>query len=531
MSVDKPTGFVSAAETARALPRTLMGGTTAMRAAGVTYLPQEVAESDKAYQVRLNRSFLFNGYGKTVADMSGKVFSRPIILGDDFPPESAAWCENIDLAGRNLDMFAKTVFEDAFEGVSYILVDMAPATDGLVTKAQEKAQNRRPWFVHVKARQVLGWRSADINGVETLTQFRFCDDQCEPDGEFGEKTVKQIKVFQREGASVTWTTYRQTDKADWVQHESGPVSIGEIAVCPVYVNRTGFMVGLPPLAGLAEVNLAHWQSQSDQRNIMHVARVPILFGSGWSNDGAPIEIGSNRLLTQPDAAAQLRYVEHSGAAIGAGRDDLKDLEFQMQVLGLELLIPKPGGESATGAAIDNAKMNAPLAIMAMALQDALEQAFGFAGMYAGLNRDLGGGSLTVNTDFGVTLGAADVQAILASEAAGLISKPTAIRELQRRNVLASDIDPDEEAIAAMGDDGDDEFDDMEPYGPGASQFKIGDRVTVKPGKQHDAMTMGKAGTVVEVGTPAIGVKFDGMAEVHKWYTGEEIALEAPMDMP
>lgn len=53
-------------------------------------------------------------------------------------------------------------------------------------------------------------------------------------------------------------------------------------------------------------------------------------------------------------------------------------------------------------------------------------------------------------------------------------------------------------------------------------LKIGDRVKVKPGKEHDTMTKGKTGTVQEVKTPALGIKFDGMAEVHKWYIEEEV---------
>lgn len=459
MTVNNQTSAVMAAETARHLPRTLMGGTTAMRAAGVMYLPQEKAESPEAYQVRLKRSFLFNGMAKTVQDMAGKVFSKPIALGDDMPPDFVAWSENIDLAGRNLDTFAHTAFCDAMaDGVSYIFTDMAPAT-GAVTRAQEKALNRRPWFVHIKAQQVLGWRAQDVNGVMTLTQFRFRDDVQEQDGEFGEKLVEQVRVLSRDDGGVTWATYRKDDKGDWTPHAQGAVSIPDIAIAPIYTNRTGFMQGLPPLAALAEVNLAHWQSQSDQRNILHFARVPLLFGAGWSQDNAPLEVGAGRMIVQSDPGATLTVVEHSGAAIGAGRDDLKDLEFQMQVLGLELLIPKAGGQSATGAALDAAKMNAPLAMMAMALQDALEQSFGFMAAYVGLDRDTGGGSVEVNKDFGVMMGAADAQAIIAAEAAGLISKATAIRELQRRDVLSQSIDADEEAIAAMGDGDFDEIPD------------------------------------------------------------------------
>lgn len=53
-------------------------------------------------------------------------------------------------------------------------------------------------------------------------------------------------------------------------------------------------------------------------------------------------------------------------------------------------------------------------------------------------------------------------------------------------------------------------------------LKVGDRVRVRPGKEHDTMTKGKTGTVKEVSTPALGIQFDGMQMMHKWYVEEEV---------
>ena len=454
MTVATPTAVVMASEAARDLPRALSGGTATMRAKGDDYLPQEMAESNKAYAIRLKRSFLFNGYGKTVRDMVGKVLGKPLIFGDDTPPEIAdpitGWHLNIDLAGRDINSFARDVFTDAFDGVSYILCDMDAAIDGAVTRRDEITMGRRPWLVHIKAAQVLGWRSEAINGVQTLTQFRFMEDASEPDGEFADQTVKQVRVFTKAGGTVAFQLFRQakTTTGEWLLYQEGTTSLSAIAVVPVYTNRTGFFTGLPPLADLAEVNLAHWQSQSDQRNILHVARVPILFGTGFPDGGDPIEIGAARLIKVSDPTASLAYVEHSGAAIGAGREDLKDLEFQMQVQGLELLTPKPGGQSATGAAIDQARMNAPLAVMASGLEDALENALQFMADYANLPT---GGSVEINKDFNTGLSAADANTIIAMRAASVISNATVIREMQRRQILRDDLDPDEETMAALND--------------------------------------------------------------------------------
>src|SRR6185295_4553940 len=100
------------------------------------------------------------------------------------------------------------------------------------------------------------------------------------------------------------------------------------ALAPVYLNRTGFMTGEPPLEELADLNVAHWQSSSDQRNILTVARVPILFGTGIEGN-EKLEIGASSMIRTSDPNAKLTYVEHTGAAIGAGERDLERLEFQM----------------------------------------------------------------------------------------------------------------------------------------------------------------------------------------------------------
>ena len=53
-----------------------------------------------------------------------------------------------------------------------------------------------------------------------------------------------------------------------------------------------------------------------------MARVPILFGRNLKVGEDGIEIGPNRLILGEGDGADLKYVEHGGAAIEAGRQDL-----------------------------------------------------------------------------------------------------------------------------------------------------------------------------------------------------------------
>lgn len=65
-----------------------------------------------------------------------------------------------------------------------------------------------------------------------------------------------------------------------------------------------------------------------------------------------------------------------------------------------------------------------------------------------------------------------------------------------------------------------------------SKFKKGDRVRVRKGMNHDDMTEMKTGTIVEISpTPALGIKFDGMEEVHHWYVDAELERWAQKEEP
>jgi hypothetical protein len=435
--------------------RSLMGGTTAMRVAGKIYLPQFEKESPKAYDTRLQSSWLFNGYRKTVSDMTGRVFSKPVEIteGDDRLGE---WAENIDMQGRDLSTFARQVFSDAMAGpgISYIMVD-APRREGTVTQAQAKADNLRPFMVSLRVEDVLGWRAETVRNVTMLTQLRLMESVSEPDpkDEFETKEIPQIRVMDVVAGGVQTRLYRKSaDLKAWQLVEGGAFinpAISEITVVPFYANRTGFFTGEPMLDDLADINIAHWQSQSDQRNILHYARVPILFGAGMAETEA-ITIGSNAAVMAGDPNAKLEWVEHTGKSIEAGRTDLKDLEFQMETFGLQLLTARPAAQSATGEALDANKETSQLAMTADALKDALEQALHWMTVYGGNEMQP---EVTVNKDFGVSMMAAqDITALLAAVTDGSLSRETFISELARRGAIRSEITPEEELDRIEEDD-------------------------------------------------------------------------------
>lgn len=422
--------------------RDLIAGEANMKARGKTYLPKFPQETDEDYAARKASSWLFDGVGKALEDYVSRLFDKPITPVDE--GQIAEWCENIDLEGRDLSNFAQDVFRaQVQDGITFIMAD-APPRESELTVGQVRQLNIRPYLSHIQLSSVLGWKVSNINNAPVISQFRFMERVSDPDaGEFSDATIGQIRVLSlTESGRVGVRLYRETEKDGWQQFGDEMLTDQtEIMVTPVYSGRTGFLKAKPPLARLANINLAHWRSQSDQSNILHHARAPIKVFIGWSKEDlkqASEGPGYAFITSNPDA--KIDVFEHSGAAIEAGRQELKDLEQQMQWVGLQLVMSKAGGATATGDMIDEKKNTSALGMWADNLKDALEIALTWLA-------DLGGIS-GANTDVSVSKDFVAVH--LNNTAIDQMIKmgvPPAyiLSEMKRRGELSEDVDV--EAVA------------------------------------------------------------------------------------
>jgi hypothetical protein len=420
-----PNGAWHAAAPDRQLLRDLMGGTRTMRAAGERWLPREPNESLAAYRLRLGRAVLYNGLARAVRTISARPFARPVVLGEAMAPELVRWCADVDLAGRDLSRFAHDVFRAALlDGLTHVLVDM-PA---------DEAAGARPYLVHVPADNLIGWRTSRTGGAETLAEIRIAEEGVLPDGPWGERVARRVRVIRPDAWSLWEEPPRDARERSWRKVGDGPMSLGRVPLVTVHTGRTGPLTATPPLLDLAWLNLAHWQSAADQRHILHVARVPILFGRDLRVGEGGLEIGPNRMVLGEGVGADLRFVEHSGAAINAGRQDLIDLEERMARMGAELLAPRHGQMTATERSLEADRHDSALQAMVRDLEGGLVQMLGLLADWAGLPRS--GIAVDVFDDFGEGADArTDLPTLLALDQRGAIDRGTLTAELRRRGVL------------------------------------------------------------------------------------------------
>lgn len=418
-----------------------------MRSAGTKYLFKMPLEDSEAYKNRLNRSTLYPALSETLSQMCGRVFYSPINTSAVNKTIVENILPDVDTEGNDLDVFASQWFYAALAyGVSFVLVDYT-RVEGARTRAEENALGARPYLVHIKPQNVLGIHYARINGKRVITQFRYKEYLTEDDGEFNTKTVEQINVYEIGRVRKYKANTAGKDGAEFVMTEDIAViangkPLSFIPIVPFITKKTAhFALGEPPLMELANLNIKHWQSQSDQDNLLNTARVPLLVRIGVTDD-TTVKIG-NSVIDLP-TGADFRYVEHTGAAINAGQASLNELEAQMRVAGAKLLEKADMAMTESQARDEQNKEISALRLYANRFEDAIDTVLEYIGVWLGIDsEDVGNieisGNIDTNIDPNISM-----DSVIKLQSAGIVSKQTTFEEAKRRGLVSDNVDWEDE---------------------------------------------------------------------------------------
>jgi hypothetical protein len=375
---------------------TVVGGTEAMRAAANAYLPQGERETDTNYKNRLNSSVMVPYYREALDNTTAAGMKKPLIV--TAPTKVSALLDNVDGVGSSLDQFATERFWNGLHfGATYVAVEFPKVEVAPNNLAEARAIKAQPYLVPIQSPQVLAAHSKYENGQERLTHFRWLSVSIEPSEDFmSESVVETVKAYtqvDRDG-EVLFQEWRKDQSDEWVMTQDQLMAgVMEIPVRCSYFWRTGFYVGKPVFNDLADLNIVHWQSTSEQRFILSTARIPFLHIAGdnlvirsQDTDGKTVErvfeISPHQVAMTPKDT-DIKWVEHGGAAIQAGADDLKYLEEKMKELSRVLLTEKSGDITATAAAINSAEAQTTLKSMVTSFTQDIEQWLKMMAMYVG----------------------------------------------------------------------------------------------------------------------------------------------------
>lgn len=415
------------------LPDDLVGGTAAMRAAGEKWLPKEAKEEQDAYLRRLARSFLKPAYHDGRDRLAARPFAKPVVIKGELPPRLAEFAKNVDGLGSDITTFASALFLEALHrGVVHVLVDI-PENPGRLVPAQREA-NLHAYARIVSAKDMFSWR---VEGDAT-TQIRFRSSRTVADGDWGEARVEEIFVLD----SLRWRQFDRKESEKGFTLVTDRVTTAErIPIETLNLCDPRQFIAKPPLEALAWLNLAHWQSSSDQRNCLRFARLAMLFFSGIRREEADkIVPGPAGIFHSENPDARGGFIEHGGKAMEIGRLDLQDLEAAMAILALEPMLQQTGNPTATAKAIDEANIQSNLLKWVRALERSLRNIFALAAVWLDetLPKDF---SIDVFDNFGLTIRAEwEIQRLLDMRAKRSITVKTLLQEVKLRGLLSEGVD-------------------------------------------------------------------------------------------
>lgn len=317
----------------------------------------------------------------------------------------------------------------------------APPSAGVRTRADQRAAGARPYCILIRPQRVLGWQHGPDG---KLSQLRLTWSRTEP-GDFGAKTIPQIRVYDaKPGQAVTVRDFESREvagkTAEWVQVAESALDMTSIPLATFYTGKTAPMCAEPPLRELAYLNAKHWALQASADALLQVASVPLLAAIGVDPE-TTIAVGSNAAVNLP-VGADMKYVEHSGKAIGVGANQIKELEAQMKATGARLIEQTAGTKTATQAGEDAANANSTLAGWVQDFRDSMAALLDIIASYRG---DEKGGTVTIHADLDPdTVPTETMQVLAKMQMQGALSRSRLFAEAQRRGLVSSEATWEEE---------------------------------------------------------------------------------------
>lgn len=397
------------------------------------YLPKEPREDDEPYIARLNRSVLTPFTKRLISNAAGLVLRRPIHLEGGDPYWEQTFRKDVDGDGTSLDQFAKKRLDIALSyGIGYMMVD-APRNDAQ-SAADELNGALRPYFVQIDPWQVLGWRRESDDPGAKLTMFRYQEEMKTTDGLYGEEWKMVARVIQP-------GKYAVYDNENTPLVSSDDFALDYVPVIAIYGEREGFMVGTPPLADVARLNVTHFQRMADLLHALHVAAIGILVLEDYDGQEGVTGLSHAIRMTQ---GAKAYWVPCDAGSFDAQATMLERLENQMSHLGVtKLLGQKFVAESADAKRIDQQQANSVLATVSLELENALNEAFRIAGEYAGLEPP----KVVIDKDFDFyRLLGQDVSVLGDLHAKGQISTRLFHLIMRHGEWIPSEVDLEQEAV-------------------------------------------------------------------------------------
>lgn len=405
-------------------------GQSAIKAAGVKYLPKLSEQSKEEYESYKTRALFYSITNKTVSALVGMASSKPPIL--TYPPELDQIFVD-DSAVQFHEVLATALSETLLMGRFGILIDR-PKSGGT------------PDLIRYNAESIINWK-VDQTGQPVLVVLQE-NTYIEDDKDYFEvKNKLQFRVLSLKNGTYVQEVY--SEDLDLIETII-PSNTGKpMDFIPFYVVNPfglGFEIHKPPVLDIVDINISHYRTSADLEHGRHFTGLPVPVVSGV-DASTKLQVGSMVAWILPDHQAKAYYLEFTGQGLISLEKALSEKQSQLASLSARLLDNnRNGSEAAETVRLRYLSETASLATVTRAVEALLNRAYKTLAMMENLDSSLI--SIKLDKEFlNNRLSGTDLRELIGAYNSGGISKETLVYNLRRGDVLSPDRKDAEEEVA------------------------------------------------------------------------------------
>lgn len=398
------------------------------------YIEMLPAEDPEMFDYKLKTYEVFNVVKRTIEMLSAKPFQSAATIETD-NEFLKTLKKDFDGYGNSMTRFLMRIFtEGLWDTQAHILID----------NQEDSTINSRPTCELLNNDNIL---QADIGKGGKLVRFRFREKY----DIYNEKTFDtdyrwRVKYLeQKNEKTVIFKIFEEDEKGQMNLVKSGIYGNDHIPV--VSFNPMDYANPFLPddliFNPMALINKQLLQKDCDLNNIVSIICFPLLIGTGFdsSDDNVKknMKIGPNNMVLIDDEKANLKFVEHTGAAVNTGFKYISELVMRMNSLGFEMFSQRTGAAVATATEnkLSASGNNSLIASFALNLNDTankiVDEIMHWKEM--DLKADENYYSIDIKTDYSISISAEEMNGLVNSHQTGAITNKQYVFELKRRGIL------------------------------------------------------------------------------------------------
>lgn len=411
-------------------------GDDAVKSRKVKYLPKPGGLDQEQYNAYVQRALFYEAPGRTIDGFVGAMSRKDAVV--NVPEKLNPIVEDATADGTSLNEFAKRLCsETILQGRAGVLVDYDDKLG-------------RSYLSVWQTENITNWSDNYIVLFEIVYEADLID-------KFKQVATEQYRELSIIDGSYTVTLWRKTKdqqggiSTQWAIYGDPviPTMRGKsLAEMPFFwltpLGKTS-RIEVPPMLGLVNVCLSHYQNSADLEHGLHFSGLPTLYATGISDPDKPIIVGSLAVICIPDANAKVAYAEVNGDFNGL-ESAMMHKEQKMAVLGAAVFHDGAKGvEAAETARIRKGGETSLLVGVTTAVEATLKSALQCAADWMNATGEI---EITLNREYvDITIDGPTLTGLVQAYQAGALTVEQFLYNMQQGDLLSPDTEIAKEALA------------------------------------------------------------------------------------